>query len=97
MREIIIKPITTEKSNSKHSKGIYAFQVSMDADKLAIKAAVESKFNVSVSDVNTLRVLGKQKTRYTKRNIMTGRKPSYKKAFVKLAEGQFIDLYGENN
>ncbi|MCS7004918.1 MAG: 50S ribosomal protein L23 [Cytophagales bacterium] len=96
MKEIIIKPITTEKNTKKQAQGIYAFQVAIDADKPTIKKAIEEKFNVKVVSVNTLRVLGKKKTRYTKRNVMIGRKPSYKKAYVRVAEGQFIDIYGGN-
>jgi large subunit ribosomal protein L23 len=50
-------------------------------------------YGVNVKSVNTMRVLGKAKTRFTKAGSVSGRKPSYKKAIVTLAAGEVIDFY----
>lgn len=63
------------------------------ANKIEIKNAVEAMFNVSVESVNTLIVPAKTKSRNTKSGILRGRKPSYKKAYVTLAEGEELDFY----
>jgi large subunit ribosomal protein L23 len=60
---------------------------------LEIKKAVEEFYGVTVNDVHTLVVPGKNKTRYTKAGFIKGQKPSYKKALVTIAEGENIDLY----
>jgi large subunit ribosomal protein L23 len=66
----------------------YAFKVARDATKPEIKAAVEAIFSVSVADVTTLNVRGKEKR--TQRGV--SRKNHWKKAYVRLAPGQTIDL-----
>ena len=58
-----------------------------------VKRAVEKQYGVNVEKVNTMVVMGKKKTRYTKAGVLAGRKPSYKKAIVTLAEGEVIDFY----
>ncbi|MBV1907376.1 MAG: 50S ribosomal protein L23 [Pseudomonadales bacterium] len=73
-----------EKSNQ------YAFKVSRDATKAEIKSAVESLFSVKVEGVTTLNVKGK--TKRTQRGIT--RKNHWKKAYVRIAEGQEIDFEG---
>ncbi|MCB9017615.1 MAG: 50S ribosomal protein L23 [Prevotellaceae bacterium] len=91
---IIIKPIVTEKMTSlgeKYSR--YGFRVSPNANKLEIKKAIKDMYNVTVVSVNTLRVEGKKKSRYTKAGVINGKAPSYKKAFVTLKEGDVIDFY----
>ncbi|MBN8663036.1 MAG: 50S ribosomal protein L23 [Chitinophagales bacterium] len=92
--EILIKPILTEKANGQQeSLRKYAFKVARKANKLEIKKAVEDFYGVSVVDVNTSVVPGKNKTRYTKAGFLKGQKPAYKKALVTVAEGETIDLY----
>jgi large subunit ribosomal protein L23 len=94
LAEVLIKPIITEKANNQQEKlKRYAFKVSKRANKLEIKKAVEDFYGVSVIDVNTLVVPGKNKTRYTKAGFIKGVRPAYKKALVTLAEGDTIDLY----
>jgi large subunit ribosomal protein L23 len=91
---VLIKPILTEKANSQQEKlRRYAFRVDRRANKLEIKKAVEQFYGISVVDVNTTVVPAKAKTRSTKAGIVEGRKPSYKKALVTVAEGESIDLY----
>ena len=65
--EVLIKPILTEKANAQQEKlRRYAFKVARKANKLEIKKAVETFYGVTVTDVNTSVVPGKNKTRFTK-------------------------------
>ncbi len=94
LSEILIKPVLTEKANAQQEKlRRYAFKVAKKANKLEIKKAVEDMYGVSVEDVNTVIVPGKNKTRFTKAGFIKGVKPGYKKAYVTVAEGESIDLY----
>lgn len=92
--EILKKPIVTEKVNKQTEKmNRFCFVVDTRANKLEIKKAVEEYYNVRVEDVNTCIVPAKNKSRMTKAGVLKGRKPSYKKATIALAEGETIDLY----
>lgn len=92
---IIIKPIVTEKMTTVTEKmpNRFGFRVSPKANKLEIKQAVETMYNVSVVDVNTMRFSGKLKSRYTKSGVINGREAAYKKAIVTLREGETIDFF----
>lgn len=91
---VIIKPIITEKMTALSEKlNRYAFKVARGANKIEIKKAVEELYNVSVEEVNTVIVGGKNKSRYTKAGIINGRTSTYKKAIVTLAQGDKIDFY----
>ena len=95
LSEVLIKPILTEKANGQQDKlRRYAFKVARQANKLEIKKAVEEFYGVQVSNVNTTVMPGKAKSRNTKAGVVSGRKPAKKKAFVTVAEGETIDLYG---
>lgn len=92
--EIILKPIVTEKlTGQAESLNCYGFVVAKDANKIQIKAAVEKIYGVTVTDVNTIRYAGKSKFRQTKSGISKGKTSSFKKAIVKLVEGDSIDFY----
>jgi large subunit ribosomal protein L23 len=94
LSEVLIRPILTEKANAQQEKlRRYAFKVNKKANKLEIKKAVEGFYGVTILDVNTVVVPAKHKSRFTKSGVVEGRKPSYKKALVTLAEGESIDLY----
>lgn len=80
--DIIIKPIITEKSMDDMAEGKYTFMVDKRANKSEIKKAVESVFDVKVKDVNTMNVLGKIK----RQGMHSGRRPSWKKAIIKLTD-----------
>lgn len=80
--DIIIKPIITEKSMEDMALGKYTFAVDKRANKSEIKRAIESIFGVKVEKVNTMNILGKIK----KQGMNSGRRPSWKKAIVKLTE-----------
>ncbi|MBS1951819.1 MAG: LSU ribosomal protein L23p (L23Ae) [Cytophagales bacterium] len=90
---ILISPLVTEKISALNEKGTYGFIVEKTANKVEIKNAVEKTYGVNVEKVNTINVLGKKKSRFTKAGTLTGRKPSYKKALVTLAQGEVIDFY----
>lgn len=92
---IILKPIVTEKLSKIGEKypNRIGFMVAVDANKIEIKEAVESMYNVKVVKVNTLSHDGKKKSRYTKAGFIEGRTNAYKKAYVILAEGDTIDFY----
>ena len=90
---ILKKPLVTEKVSALNEKGKYGFIVDTDANKVEIKNAVEKQYGVNVEHVNTMLVMGKKKTSYTKAGVLAGRKPSFKKAIVTLAAGEVIDFY----
>ncbi|KYP16096.1 50S ribosomal protein L23 [Flavihumibacter sp. CACIAM 22H1] len=95
LSEVLIKPILTEKANAQQeSLRRFAFKVARKANKLEIKKAIESFYGVTVVDVNTAVIPGKNKTRFTKAGFIQGRKSAYKKALITVAEGETIDLYG---
>lgn len=92
--DIIVKPIVTEKMNLKgESLKQYGFVVDKRANKVQIKKAVEELYGVTVESVNTMRYAGKQKSRFTKTGLITGKKNTLKKAVVTLKEGETIDFY----
>ena len=91
--DILRKPLVTEKASELNEEGKYAFEVDKRANKVEIKKAIEVMYGVNVVSVNTMNYLGKSKSRQTKTGIVNGRKPSYKKAVVKVAEGDVIDFY----
>ena len=82
-RDIIKRPVITERTADYMNDLKYVFEVDIKANKTEIKKAVEAIFNVKVSNVNTLRVPAKPK-RYGRH---FGYTPEWKKAFVTLAEG----------
>jgi large subunit ribosomal protein L23 len=90
---VLKKPLVTEKVSALNEKGKYGFIVDIDANKVEIKRAVEKQYGVTVESVNTMNVMGKFKSRYTKTGILAGRKPNYKKAIVTVAAGEVIDFY----
>ena len=94
LSEVLVKPIVSEKSNKlTDTRKTYAFRVDRKANKLEIKKAVQEFYGVTVTEVNTVVVPAKAKSKFTKAGFISGRKPAYKKAYVKVAEGETIDLY----
>jgi large subunit ribosomal protein L23 len=85
---IILSPAVTEKATLNSERGQITFKVAPDATKPQIKAAVEGLFGVTVLAVNTIVVKGKSK-QFRGR---PGQRSDWKKAMVRLAEGQSIDL-----
>lgn len=92
--DVLVRPVLTEKVNSQMEKtGRYTFVVAKKANKLEVKKAVEEFYGVKVTDVNTIVVPAKAKSRFTKAGVLSGRKSGYKKAVVTLSEGDTIDLF----
>ena len=88
--QVIIRPVISEKSyNLIESEGQYTFQVDQRANKDQIRRAVEDAFDVSVAKVNTTNVKSKPK----RQGLTRGRTSTWKKAVVKLVEGDRIDLF----
>jgi large subunit ribosomal protein L23 len=69
--------------------------VRRDANKVEIQKAITSIYNVAVESVNTMVIPGKAVIRNTKKNMLRGRKPAYKKAIVTLAPGDEINIFSE--
>lgn len=94
--DVIVQPVITEKSTDQMEANLYTFIVSLDANKIEIGHAVEKIWDVNVKDVRTMRYAGKAKRAAMgrmSRNQGKGRRPSFKKAVVQLAEGEHIELY----
>lgn len=89
---IVKYPIITDKAVRLIEKNQYSFIVDRNSNKLNIKTAIESLFNVKVRKVNTCR-LPRKKKRVGK---YIGWKPQYKKAIVTLSEGSTINLFSDN-
>ena len=88
-RDIIIKPVVTEKSIGLMEHNKYVFKVALSANKIEIKKAIEEIFKVKVVDVNTVCVKGKEK----RMGRSVGKTSDYKKAIVQLAEGDSIEIF----
>ena len=90
INEVIVRPLVTEKSHDMLDRlGAYTFVVAKEANKIEIAQAVEKQFNVKVSDVRTMRYAGKAK----RMGKHQGRRASWKKAVVTLAQGDTIELF----
>ena len=87
--EVLRRPIVTEKVTRETGRGIYTFEVALDATKIQIKEAVQQAFNVTVVSVNTSRLMGK-KRRLGKHFGVT---PAWKKAIVTIQPGQKIEFF----
>ena len=88
-RDIIIRPLITEKSTTLMAEGKYVFAVAKAANKIEIAKAISQIFNVKVVSVNTVNVEGKVK----RMGRSIGKRSDYKKAIVKLAAGETIEFF----
>jgi len=89
--KVLLAPRMTEKSTRiAESSNQYVFKVSSDSNKSEIKAAVEKLFEVNVKSVRIVNVKGKSKTF----KLRSGKRNNWKKAYVRVQEGQVIDLLG---
>ena len=88
-REVIIEPVVSEKSYALMADGKYTFRVNDRAHKTQIRHAVEEIFEVGVVEVHTMKVRSKPK----RRGMHSGTTRSWKKAIVKLAPGDRIELF----
>ena len=90
LHRTIVRPLVTEKSSAAYQeRGEYAFEVHPDATKHAIKSAIEQLFGVRVTGVWTSNQRGKLR----RMGKTAGNRPNWKKAIVKLAEGDTIEIF----
>ena len=88
--ETVVRPLITEKTSAAfQDRGEYTFQVHPNASKPQIRQAIEELFGVKVTDVWTSNQRGKEK----RMGRTVGRRPSWKKAIVKLREGDTIEIF----
>ncbi|HUR18987.1 MAG TPA: 50S ribosomal protein L23 [Acidimicrobiales bacterium] len=90
-RDVILRPVVSEKSYSLLDEGVYTFVVDPAANKTEIRQAIESIFNVRVTNVNTLNRKGKRKR--NRKQATFGTRPDSKRAIVTLAGEDRIDLF----
>ena len=94
MKNILIKPLITEKMTAESERiNAYGRVANDDANKPETKDAVEKTYSVTVAAVRTMRVDGKVRSRFTRTGVLRGRSECYKKAIVRLADGETIDFY----
>jgi large subunit ribosomal protein L23 len=86
---MLLKPHVSEKAARLADRGIYVFDVTLGAEKIAIKKAVEALYGVQVKKVRMIRGIGKP----VRRGRKLSRRSSWKKALVEVKSGQTIDLY----
>jgi large subunit ribosomal protein L23 len=90
--DVIRRPLITEKGHAKReTERTLCFEVHADANKIQIKQAVETVFRVKVAEVRTSNIAGKLR----RRGRFTGYASDWKKAYVRLAEGQKVPEYAE--
>jgi large subunit ribosomal protein L23 len=90
LHDILIRPVVTEKSTYlQETENTYVFEVGRSANKHQIKSAIESVFGVSVADVRTLNVRGK----FKRFGRFYGKRSNWKKAYVRLADGDVLNFY----
>ena len=88
--ETVVRPLITEKTSAAYQdRAEYAFEVHPDATKPQIRQAIEELFGVKVTDVWTSNMRGKEK----RMGRTTGRRPAWKKAIVKLRDGDSIEIF----
>ena len=91
-RDIIVRPVVSEKSYASFDGGVYTFIVASDANKIEIRKAVETIFNVRVTNVNTINRKGKRKR--NRRSGAWSSRPDERRAIVSLADGDRIEIFG---
>jgi large subunit ribosomal protein L23 len=90
-RDVIIRPVVSEKSYALLDEGVYTFVVHPDSNRTEIRQAIETIFGVRVAKVNTMNRHGKRKR--NRRTFTYGKRPDTKRAIVTLAPGERIDLF----
>jgi len=90
-RDVILRPVVSEKSYGLLDRGVYTFIVHPGTNKVEIRQAVERLFNVQVVKVNVANRKGK--TKRNRRTALVGKRPDTKRALVTLAAGQSIPLF----
>jgi len=96
-KDVLIRPLVTEKMTMLMESGHYAFVVSKKANKIEIRGAVEARYpGVRIKEVRTMVVRGKRRRQFTRRGLREGRVASFKKAIVMLEpDSEQIDFFEE--
>lgn len=94
-RDVLIRPLVTEKLTAQMEGGHYAFVVDRKANKVEIRKAVEERYpGIKIKEVRTMVVRGKHRRQMTKRGVAAGRTASFKKAIVTLTpDSEQIDFF----
>ncbi|MCY4224017.1 MAG: 50S ribosomal protein L23 [Bacteroidetes bacterium] len=94
-RNILIRPLVTEKLTAQMEEGHYAFIVDSRANKIEIRHEIKKRFpDVDIKEIRTMNVRGKHRRQMTRQGVRIGRKSGYKKAIVTLKpESERIDFY----
>ncbi|MCZ7535868.1 MAG: 50S ribosomal protein L23 [Acidimicrobiia bacterium] len=91
-RDVIIRPVVSEKSYTAFDANVYTFVVAPGANKIQIRQAVEEIFGVKVTNVNTINRKGKRKR--NRRNGVWSKRSDQRRALVSLAPGDHIEIFG---
>lgn len=92
MITVLRKPVITEKASKLNASNQYVFEVDPNANKIQIREAVTTMFDVEVVSIRTVRIKGKVRRRFTRKGVQQGRTNLKKKAYITLKEGQTIDI-----
>jgi large subunit ribosomal protein L23 len=87
--DLLIMPRMSEKAAGLTSRGVYVFNVPLQANKIEVRKAVEERYQTKVASVRTVRGIGKRVTR----GRIHGQRSAWKKAIVTLQSDQKLDLY----
>lgn len=94
MHNILVKPLLTEKiAQLTETQNLYGFIVDLHSNKIEIKRAIEARFKVTVEKITTVKYKGKKKMVARKSGRFEGKRPDFKKAYVKLKKDDKIDLF----
>ena len=91
-RDVVIRPVVSEKSYAGLERNTYTFLVAPDANKTEVKEAVQQIWNVRVTNVNTINRKGKRKR--NRRSGTWSARPDQRRALVSLADGDRIEIFG---
>jgi large subunit ribosomal protein L23 len=95
--QVLKKPIVTEKVTAMNAQRQYAFDVDVSSNKIQIRQAIESQFDVTIISIRTVRIRPKAKLQFTRKGRFSGKTAARKKAYITLKEGQSIDITASGN
>jgi large subunit ribosomal protein L23 len=95
MRQVLKRPILSEKSSQLSEKGQYVFEVITSANKIEIRKAIEERYRVGVASVRTITIKPRQKVQLTRKGYIQGKTALRKKAIITVKPGQTIDVIGD--
>ncbi|MEO5929800.1 MAG: 50S ribosomal protein L23 [Candidatus Kapaibacterium sp.] len=95
MRQVLKRPILSEKSSQLNEKGQYVFEVITSANKIEIRKAIEERYRVGVTSVRTITIKPRQKVQLSRKGYIQGKTALRKKAIITVKPGQTIDVIGD--